>query len=642
MSPTADFDCDFILLAGKASWLSNGLASNFSWDRFLLGDWGGDVSMATGAGELWSGKEVVSLELSDAESSSGDSEPLLDMEMNEVVQLKPLRLDPRSHVSLPCGLSIACYPKRFMKMVCDICFRNFTPERQPLCPSCAQVLLYHRRLSQAQALCEREEAHIHAEAVVRPGNDGILAALPPDADLEAITIGIQRHAFETHKADIRSFENSTKNAIDKAKELREEIETCKKYAAIQHEAHRQHRHNLMVERRRLVELRAKAIEAVHTDALRAEKKLQKVHARTAHARATLCREVAVLSGLKRRSNNQRASDYTLGGSPIFDLKHLNGDPTNDMSEPTRLEKLGVEPNQHEIINASLGSICRLLVQCCHYLHVRLPAEIVLPHIDCPSAMIFPERASYKNRDISETTLQLQRSSSLTASTLLDRSSTSRPRPLTIDRSLSQLSKDDSKSFNMFVEGVALLAWDVAWLCKAQGVTSVSDFNDISAIGRNLYNLFLSRDAVLRPPLDRNISSATNTSRAKPPSEASSLQLGVFSHGSVRNSLSGPDIAQLLRNWKYASPTRLADRLKTHLLNDLSHREWDEIDGNEWVDEFGEDHAVAVGGSRTMSNKQSLANGILTVSTMDGADDGRTRASKTKEGWMRVRNREGEV
>nr|POE49556.1 hypothetical protein CFP56_50473 [Quercus suber] len=526
--------------------------------------------------------------------------------------------------------------------MCDICSRTFTVKKKPLCPSCAQALLYGRRHAQARTLCEREEAHVHAEAVVRPGNDGILAALPPDADLEAITTGIQRLGHENHRVQTSSLENSIESASDRAKELREEIETHKKHIAMRHEVHRQRRLDLTVEWQRLAETRAKTIEAVHMDARRAEKKLQKVHIRTAHARATLCREVAILSGLRKWKIEEGTPEYTLSGSKIFDLKHLNGSPVHNMSETIGLGKPSADPKQHEIINASLGNICHLLVQCCHYLHIRLPAEIVLPHNNCPSAMILPERASYKSRDLSDMTVHLQRSSTLAASTSIDRSNVSRPRPLTIDRSLSQLSKDDFKSFNMFIEGVALLAWNVAWLCRTQGVEPVSDFNDISVIGRNLYNLFLPGDMAVRPSLERNISSATNLSRAKNTSEGSPLHLGAFSHGSVRNSLSGPDIAQLLRNWKYASPTRLADRLKSYLLNDLSHREWDEIDENEWKDDLDDEHAVVVGGSRRTSDKLSPANSLMTIDTKNGVDNGHRRVSKTKEGWMRVRNREGEV
>lgn len=525
-------------------------------------------------------------------------------------------------------------------MVCDVCSRSFSTRRKPLCPSCAQTILYTPRVSQVQALSERENAHNHAEAIVRPGNDGVLAALPQDVDLDAITTGMQRHSLERSQAEHHIIESRIQSVTDKARELREEIEAYRIYMSEKEGIHKRRRQDFVIGRQRIAECKSYTIENVCSDARRLEKKLQRVHAKTAQARATLCREVALLSGLTRRIGGDRAWEYSLGGAQIFDLRQLNGNPVNDMTETTQLDKLAFNPKQYEIINASLGNICHLIVHCCHYLYVRLPAEIVLPHNDCPAAMIFPERASYRTRDADDPTLHPHHSTSPAVSTLLDRSTTSRPRPLSIERSLPQLAKEDSKSFNMFIEGMALLAWDIAWLCKTQGIEPMGDFADISAVGRNLCSLFLPGDHGGRPALYRNLSTAT--SHAKSSTDAPSLQLGVYSHGSAQHSLSGPDVAHVLRNWKYASPTRLADRLKNHLTNELSHREWDEINAGEWDDEPEDERAVLVGGTRRSLDKTGPAMSVMTVAPADDMDDGRSTVPKAKEGWMRVRNRGGEL
>ena len=50
----------------------------------------------------------------------------------------------------------------------------------------------------------------------------------------------------------------------------------------------------------------------------------------------------------------------------------------------------------------------------------------------------------------------------------------------------------SQGFNLFVEGIVLLAWDIAWLSRSQGFTSeTNDWEGICNMGKNLHQLIVA-------------------------------------------------------------------------------------------------------------------------------------------------------
>lgn len=537
-----------------------------------------------------------------------------------------------------------------MTMNCNVCFREFKGKRKAFCPSCAQATLYESRAQQAAGLLSREKAHTHVEAVVRPGNDGILAALPEDADWDAIQAGVKTHGCERAKAEKAVADERVRDITSKAEELRQQIEACKALAKQRKEENARRRTDLDKERTLLEKRRTQALEPVHSAIRKAKHRLNKVHGRTIEAREYLCKEASSLNGLKRARKQDGKAQYWLMGLPLPDLRDLNGSNSKlrieSIDSPSGRKSLA-EP--YELISTSLDNLSRFMGICCHYLSIRLPAEILLPHNDFPHAAILPVDSSYRTTHLRYPGNPSSQTSSPAASRILQRSEMSRPRLLQLDRPLPQLQKEEPKTAAFFREGVVLLAYDLAWLCRSQGLDSINSFEEAWELGRNLYELFPAKDGKSRPKLDRNISTVTgkperSTTAMKPDANA---RLGSYSHGSVHHSIAGYEGDALFgpsSSWHLSIP-KLADQLKSYLRRETARAEWDIITDTEWDEELEDERPVLVGGTArpSLDKKGGPAMSVATIKPSDGDDDVRPPGpARGSSGWMKIRGRGGET
>jgi hypothetical protein len=226
----------------------------------------------------------------------------------------------------------------------------------------------------------------------------------------------------------------------------------------------------------------------------------------------------------------------------------------------------------------------------HYLAIRLPAEITLPHRDYPKPTIFNLAGSYHHGDVSFP-------STPGATTILNEPRPGdsqhqhlpRPRPLYIDKPLRQLLKDDPSTFSFFLEGVTLLAYDISWLCCSQGI-SIGDkgsFEDICNMGKNLYSLLLS--SCLQGPGSLVVKAPNPANKQATAKEDESQSLvGRYSHGTMFYYLGGAGGTELLKTFKLPSPMKLADKLRKKLLGDTPAPDWEILDDDAWkVDEAQE-------------------------------------------------------
>lgn len=523
-------------------------------------------------------------------------------------------------------------------MECSICETGFNAMRQPQCPRCIQISLYSPRVQQALALLEREKQHTYAEAVLRPGNDGVIAALPQDADWDAITVWVKKHGWIKTQEELEIISARILAVTEQAAQLRQQIDDYKDHVARQKSIYARRKQELTHERKELEKQRSRLLDPMHAALRKTHQRLEKVHMRTTEARTLLCQEAARLSGLKKSKSRDGRSQYLLGGVPLPDLRALNGKVEFGTSESG--EKLG---QAHEVASAAMENICRLLGNCCHYLSVRLPSEILLPTNSFPYAALLPERVSYKMKDLQYLDVLSSRQSSPSASRLLDRNKaqSSRPRILHLHRPLHELFKEDTKAFGLYIEGIMLLAWDVAWLCRSQGIDTLNSFDDVCAIGKNLYQLFLSPE-VLRPLHDRKPSSTpSKNERPTNTATATDFRFGAFSHGSSYNSLVSPPGLLRMEKWRLASSARIVDKLKSYYQNEISGAEWDFISGGEWDEAVDHDPPVFVGGTpQKLLDKTETAMSVMTLKPSDDADDGTMDDGKRKgsNGWMKVRGR----
>lgn len=215
----------------------------------------------------------------------------------------------------------------------------------------------------------------------------------------------------------------------------------------------------------------------------------------------------------------------------------------------------------------------------HYLAIRLPAEITTPHRDYPYPTILPVSSSYRHRKLLFPGTPGTTTPIPTGPDTYPRH-TPRPRPLYIQKSLPQLLKDDPATYSFFLEGVALLAYNITWLCSSQGILigDKSAFEEVCQMGRNLYNLLIQPSgtgANSLPTAEANNSSENGGNTPNP------TWIGRYSHGTMYYSLSGAKGTELVKAFKLPSPMKLADKLKKKLVGDAPAPDWEVLGDDAW-------------------------------------------------------------
>lgn len=324
------------------------------------------------------------------------------------------------------------------------------------------------------------------------------------------------------------------------------------------------------------------------------------------------------------------------------------------------------------VTTSLGSLAHLVHLISHYLSLRLPAEIILPHRDYPLATIFSPGSSYLSRDVPFPGFTPSPSSnnSPSASRAGDLRPLPRPRPLYLDKKLPALAKEDAVAYSHFVEGVTLLAWDIAWVCKTQGINvGAGSWEEVCTMGKNLWQLLVALPS--KPPLPNVTSSDTPTKSSatkNPPAlPAASNEvkpnptLGQYSHGTAHSFLASAEGAELMRGWRLQTPVKIIERVKAALLSERTGAEWEMLEENEWEEEEPvaptkepdlepvNDEAILVRAKRKEEGSRfDDTRSFITAMTVASSDTAATSAGgdeagdKTKgaSGWTKLKSRAG--
>jgi hypothetical protein len=520
--------------------------------------------------------------------------------------------------------------------LCGICDRHFDKTRNPLCIACAQATLYEPRVRHVTGLLDRENAHAHTEAIVRPGNDGVLAALPQDADWDAITNAVKKHSSERARAEQTRAETRIDAIAEQAEVLRRQVEEHRRYIQELRDVIEIRRRELSGERQELAKRKPLALGPVQLAKQKAAQRLDRIHGRTVEARSYICRHSSSLNGVHqlRDARGKHTGRYELNGLIIPNLKELNS-----AIEEAGYSNKDQTSEYHTHVNACLDNICHLLGVWCHYLSIRLPAEIILPHSDFPHPAILPERSSFKATNVAYPAALAQQSSSPSASRILqEQRDQPRPRLLHLNRPLALLAKQDPKAFGLFVEGAMLLAWDLAWLCRSQGITTINSFDDVCDIGRNIWLLSIAQQSSASDRDRREKAASEGGSRTRK-TITKTVRFGFFSHGNLRRCIAGHEGAALMQEWRLSQPHRLIDKLRNHLLIEITGAEWDVVDDNDFEDEGEDELAVLVGGIHRHSQAtQNPAMSVMSVATHIDAFPNK----KGGNGWTKVRGRSEDV
>ena len=479
--------------------------------------------------------------------------------------------------------------QRHIAMECGICLQRVGQRRPANCASCARATIYEPRIEQLQALLEKEQVHKQIATVLRSPSD-LAASSSVSQNLTVdLTEGSKKTQTEDWRRQIEAINVKVEGVEEQQGLLRQQIQEGRSENASRKQTHKDRRAEIQRELEQLRSRQGPLTEPLQTDIRRLNNRLRKVSNRLAQGRAQLCRETAHLAGLsmrRRRSKDGKTrEDISIGGISITDLRDLNT----------------ASPDH---VSASLANVSRLLVTCCHYLSIRLPAEVLCAHPDFPQPAMLSLQSSYQTPErvpanLSQSTLNSPSSSR----TLLGRLPRPKLRPLHLDKPLPRLAKEDPASYNLFIEGVTLLAWDVAWLCRTEGVTAIDTWEDVCAVGRNLWLLFMVDSA-------SNDSGQTGTTTPTPsnvsvPVDFGAPRLGEYSHGSSFKNLAGPEGTELFRTWQLPSLARISDKVKSHLLTEMSGAEWELLDEKEWNEEREDEQAVLVGGERRESGWMKL-------------------------------------
>lgn len=468
-------------------------------------------------------------------------------------------------------------------MECQICCGRAQHGRKFLCVACARSALYNPRLVYARTLLEKEALGRVVEAVANGDGQKTAQSLSVSLTPDRIADIAKRLEHDRVVAETAATETRTSEITRQAEQLRHRLEKYRVEIAARKDTLTHKRGDLERARLELVRLKGPPSDTLAKLVKKLNRRYNSAFDATVSSRIYLCRDAAVLAGLQLtqglNDHDRQTKTFVVGGYEIVDLRDLNKVKTAQ-------------------INSSLGHITQLLALVCRYLQLRLPAEIVMPRPDYPLATILPPSASYVETDSPSPVASPDTFTSSGRRTRIgytDLKGTPRPRPLYIDQELASLAKDDPAKYGLFVEGIALLAWNIAWLCRTQGFAfAATDFEGICSMARNLWLMLVAMPEelhVLRERVRLNKTGQTVESTTAPNGTTKSdTNFGIVSHGTTRallgsaSSTAARHADATLRAWQFSSWQRMADMLKAYLLADMSGAEWEMLDDAE----FGQD------------------------------------------------------
>ena len=228
--------------------------------------------------------------------------------------------------------------------------------------------------------------------------------------------------------------------------------------------------------------------------------------------------------------------------------------------------------------------------------------------------------------------------------MADAASLPRPRPLQIEKKLAVLAKEEPIVYASFIEGITLLAWDVAWMCKSQGLdVGRSSWEDVCAMGRNLWQLLLDPPPDARKQLiSKNRLDAHTLPEMKDDTQKHISMLGHFSHGTAHSFLSAAKGLDYMSGWRLHSPLKVIERVKAMLQNERDGAEWQLLEENEWeeaendvTDVMGEEMKGAVNSAPRPQGINTEGDQADKIS--QGEEDGEGRIKGTS-GWTKLKSR----
>lgn len=201
-----------------------------------------------------------------------------------------------------------------------------------------------------------------------------------------------------------------------------------------------------------------------------------------------------------------------------------------------------------------------------------------------------------------------------------------------------------------MEGISLLAYNIAWLGRTQGMKDdFKHWEDVCPLGRNLYRLLIAlethRPQRVENPLDKDITTAMSSKTAV---ERTLVGFGQLSHATSHSYLNLAENLQHLSGWTL-TPTKIVDELKAFLLAEQQAQEWDVLNQKEWEDMetmIAED-PITVGGKRLgdtevddARRRRSLSKNVDLTPSLTSDLPGREQPERRHgtSGWTKLKSR----
>jgi hypothetical protein len=547
-------------------------------------------------------------------------------------------------------------------MECDICGKAGNLTHPLHCITCARSYLEQPRIDLARTLIDKDGVEKHVKAVIEGSGDKSSQHVSLSDSKGGLLVDRQECTHHLNlqrtKAETAEIQERMQLIAEQEDGLRRQIEATRKQLETRRNANAQRKSDLSSATYGIESRRANELDKVQQHVKRIDYKSDKMHHDTMELRMQLCTTAAKLAGLKatrRKYKDGSVKDvFSIGpGSRlrIWDLRDLNGTD----SRVSGILCTDICPDvPADQISASLAAVAQLLVRVAAYIGIRLPAEITLPHNDYPQPTIFSPASSYHGKKVAfpGSTPSHSSSNSPEASRTIDpRIHLPKPRTLFVDRPLGHLSAEDPPAYSSFIEGVSLLAYNVAWLCRTQGMKeSFKQWEDTCPMGQSLHRLLISQETYFhqRPenPLDKDMS--PKTSLRKTP-----VGFGQLSHATSHSNVTVAENAQYLSGWGL-SPTKIVDELKAFLLAEQQAQEWDLLSHNELedMDNLITEDPIVVGEKRRENPGVGDGRSFLTSITtngktsspqkVDGSEGEQADRRRGTSGWTKLKSRPDDV
>ena len=210
-------------------------------------------------------------------------------------------------------------------MECDICSRTSTPTLPFHCITCARNILYEPRLEATRVFLEKEDLGKRIENVVTKRPQGGEKQTKKGKNENT---GLSKTwSQETAKARKVESEQKTGEIQNHILVLREEIKSAKDEISQRRAWLEKRRQESETIKAALPGRRTAVTNKLADSTRKASQSWLGIHNKTTDTRAFLCREAALLYGLRQKKKARGGvviDQYAIGGLPIVDLKEING------------------------------------------------------------------------------------------------------------------------------------------------------------------------------------------------------------------------------------------------------------------------------------------------------------------------------